>query len=215
MPQLEVLVGMIASGKSTYARSRADAGAMVVCHDDLTQMLHARYRYEQVDRDLYRQCEDMIAFQSLVWGHDTVIDRTHLTVESRKRWLTFAAITNLSLQHRGMPSITLIAVVFPIEAAAIHAERRWATDSRGRPLNEWLDVARHHEAQHQAEPITRDGLLREGFDSVIRFSSNTYTTRRLARRAGDPTRPTSPLAQGSPGSDPGLASRDHPTEFPG
>jgi predicted kinase len=85
--RLEVLVGMIASGKSTYARRRADEGALVVSHDDLTAMLHARYRYEQGLREPYRRIEESIAWRGLDAGRDVVIDRTHLTRESRERWL--------------------------------------------------------------------------------------------------------------------------------
>jgi dephospho-CoA kinase len=47
MPTIYVLVGMIASGKSTYARGRADGGAIVVSHDAITEGIHARPRYEQ------------------------------------------------------------------------------------------------------------------------------------------------------------------------
>src|SRR4051794_6882508 len=84
---IEVLVGMIGSGKSTYARSRADAGALVICHDDLTEMLHARYRYEQGLQALYRGMEGSLAGAALAAGRDAVIDRTHLTRESRARWV--------------------------------------------------------------------------------------------------------------------------------
>lgn len=54
LPKIELLIGMIASGKSTYARKRADEGALVVSHDDLTQMLHACYRYEPGLKPAYR-----------------------------------------------------------------------------------------------------------------------------------------------------------------
>ena len=43
--KIEVLSGMIASGKTSYARSRADDGALIISHEDLTEMLHGRYVY--------------------------------------------------------------------------------------------------------------------------------------------------------------------------
>jgi uncharacterized protein (DUF433 family)/predicted kinase len=164
---IELLVGMIASGKSTYARQRADAGAgaLVICHDDLTEMLHARYRYELGLRDCYRQMEDSLAHHALTWGRDVVIDRTHLTRESRNRWVSVAGIL-------GVP---IVAVVFPIESAAVHASRRFVSDARGRSYSEWLDVARHHSAQAAAEPID----AAEGFVEIRRMPAPTAVEPRL------------------------------------
>jgi predicted kinase len=87
--RIEVLIGMIASGKSTYARKRADEGALIISHDALTEMLHGCYRYEEGLRESYRTMEESIAFASLSAGRDIVIDRTHLTDESRRRWIDF------------------------------------------------------------------------------------------------------------------------------
>lgn len=164
-PRIELLVGMIASGKSTYARRRADEGALVVCHDDLTAMLHARYRYEPEKRALYRRLEEAIAFEALAGarhldgGCDVVIDRTHLTRESRERWLSFARWPRFA--EWATPEI--IAVAFPIEAPEVHARRRFECDGRGRPYEEWLAVARHHAEQAAAEPVS----VTEGFHDVI------------------------------------------------
>ena len=158
MPGLEILVGMIASGKSQYARTRADEGAMVVCHDDLTQMIHARYRYDPALRNLYRRMEESLAGDALADGRDVVIDRTHLTRESRQRWLDFA----WTMGARPYPiDVTIVAVRFPIETPEIHARRRMA-DSRGRPYEEWLRVAQHHATQAETEPLRLD----EGFAIV-------------------------------------------------
>lgn len=156
--KLEVLIGMIASGKSTYARKRAQEGALVVCHDDLAAMLHAEYRYEQELRSVYRHMEEALVFEAIGAIRDTVVDRTHLTRESRQRWFDWRR--NESLTFRSV----LVAVTFPIHAPSIHAERRMATDARGRPYSEWLMVAEHHYAQAQAEPLDWHA---EGFDGLI------------------------------------------------
>lgn len=150
---IELLVGMIGSGKSTYARRRGDEGALVVCHDDLTAMLHARYRYEPGLRDVYRQMEDALVERAAVWGRDAVIDRTHLSRESRQRWLAVAALLR----------VPIVAVAFPVLDPEIHARRRFAADSRGRSLEDWLRVARHHAEQAEAEPLSAD----EGFDRIV------------------------------------------------
>lgn len=154
MPTLEILIGMIASGKSTYALRRAKEGALVISHDALTAMLHAEYRYEQGKRELYRYMENLLARAALQDGHDVVIDRTHLTLESRQRWISFLS---------GQDWYQIKAIVFPIESPEEHVRRRMASDPRGRPEYEWLQVARHHYAQAMAEPFSTD----EGISSVL------------------------------------------------
>jgi predicted kinase len=154
MPIIECLVGPIASGKSTYARNRADEGALVISHDDLTQMLHAEYRYEEGKRLLYRRMEFALADLVVEAGLDLVIDRTHLTCESRARWIDYAR----------SKSVPIVAVVFPDEGPHVHACRRYHSDARGRTFEEWRAVARHHFAQARAEPID----ISEGFDYVKR-----------------------------------------------
>ena len=158
MTTIEILIGMIGSGKSTYARKRADEGALIISHDDLTQMLHGRYRYEQGLRDTYRLMEEDIAHIAITNGKDVVVDRCHLTAESRDRWVCFAS--------RFLPRVLAVAVVFPIEDPEVHARRRFEADPRGRSYLEWLRVARHHNDQAAAEPIGPN----EGFD-VIRLWS--------------------------------------------
>lgn len=149
---IEVLVGMIASGKSTYARHRADHGALVISHDDLTAMLHARYRYEPDLRDEYLSMMVHMARVGVLSGRDVVIDRTHLTREARRVWVQAAADLGVPCQ----------AVAFPIEPYQVHAYRRHQHDARGRSLERWLEVAIHHAAQAAAEPLGAG----EGFAAI-------------------------------------------------
>lgn len=156
--RLEILVGMIGSGKSTYARKRADEGALVVCHDDIMEMLHARYRYEPELLEVYRMLEESLVLQITDnTDRDIVIDRTNLTRESRSRWVDF--------KHDLLkPSDCIVAVSFAIEAAEVHAKRRWLSDPRGGTLEEWTKVAERHHAQAMAEPLDASA---EGFDALI------------------------------------------------
>jgi predicted kinase len=144
MPKLELLIGMIASGKSTYAKKRGSEGALIICFDDLTQMLHGEYRYEPALRDSYRSMMYQIAWEGIHAGRDVVIDRTHLTADSRRYWVAAA---------RGW-MVPIVAVVFPRDdVAEMHSARRFLSDARGRPLEEWDRVARHHMNQADAEPL--------------------------------------------------------------
>lgn len=149
MPRLEILCGMIASGKSEYARWRADHGALVVAHDALTEMMHCRYRYEQEKRDLYRLSEEALVWNWINKGFDVVVDRTHLTREARARWLGFAKWPHFA-QWAEPP---VLVVEFPIEPAHVHAERRSKSDPRGRSFLDWHAVASHHAQQASTEPL--------------------------------------------------------------
>jgi predicted kinase len=152
-PKIELLVGPIASGKSTYARKRAREGALVISHDDLTEMLHGEYRYEQTLKPVYRAMMRDIARQGLVARRDVIVDRTHLTHESRAFWIDLA---------RNEWDVPIVAVAFKNEGPHRHAERRYLTDPRGRDHGEWVKVACHHDDQVVAEPID----IAEGFDSI-------------------------------------------------
>jgi AAA domain len=158
--RLEVLIGMIASGKSTYARHRADEGALVICHDDLTEMLHKRYRYEADLRKVYADMMTCLVRFSLRAGKDVVVDRTNLTKSARYTWIGVAWEWNL---NAGTKAVEIEAVVFPQDRPEVHSTRRFESDGRGRHLNEWLNVALHHAEQLRDEPVT----LAEGFDSIV------------------------------------------------
>lgn len=162
MLKLEILVGPIASGKSTYARQRADEGALIISHDDLTQMLHARYRYEPELRNCYRAMMIQLACNAIVAERDVVVDRTHLTRESRKVWVEFA--------HGAM--VASLAVVFPSESPEVHARRRFDSDARGRDYEEWLAVAKHHHDQLMTEPLDYFG---EGFSGRHRINRQWFS----------------------------------------
>jgi hypothetical protein len=168
--RLEVLVGMVGSGKSQYARKRAKQGSLCIAHDNLTAMLHCEYRYEQGLRDCYRGMEESIAWAALNAGRDVIIDRTNLTAESRRRWLRWAreVYDSLNTFNGKGPTTLVVAVAFPVEAPEVHARRRFEADPRGRSYEEWLSVARHHWAQAQAEPLSEG----EGFAEIIRMGGN-------------------------------------------
>jgi hypothetical protein len=166
--RLEVLVGMVGSAKSQYASKLAKEGALICSHDVLTEMLHCEYRYEQGLRNCYRRMEEALVAEVIRAGRDAVCDRTHLTLESRRRWIDFAhrlrdeALIDGDREiYRGLP---VVAVAFPVEAPEVHARRRFEADPRGRTHEEWYMVAQHHFAQHLAEPLSED----EGFDEIIR-----------------------------------------------
>lgn len=150
---IELLIGMIASGKSTWARQRAGQGWLVVNDDAIVTMLHGGdyHGYNQKYKALYKAVEDTILHTAVAMGKDVVIDRTNLSPASRRRWLSLGA--SLGVPVRG--------VVFQMETPEVHARRRADADGRGYSYEYWLRVARHHLAHHG--PPTLD----EGFAEIV------------------------------------------------
>lgn len=165
MPRVELLVGMIGSGKTTYARQRAKEGAMIVSHDELTEMLHGEYTYLPDFRETYKAMMRSLAFYSLEAGRDVIIDRTHLTRESRVHWTGYVHQINRTVRpFQGVGKVEVVAVVFPVGTPELHARRRFDHDARGRPYQDWLKVAQGHFEQAKAEPL--DMLLERFHDTV-------------------------------------------------
>ena len=170
---IELLIGMIGSGKSSYARRRADQGCLCVNHDELTRMLHGgRPRYEPGLRQCYAEMLGHLMVSAFEAGRDIVIDRTHLTRESRKFWVDLG-------RYLG---IEVVAVTFPIHDAELHARRRYDADPRDRTLEEWRFVARHHAEQAAAEPLGDD----EGFARIydVSWDGSTEANLRVYERKG-------------------------------
>lgn len=150
---IELLVGTIGSGKSTYARKQADNGAVIICRDEILQMVHGRYRQENLLGCMYRRIEEDIAKIAFDMGKPVVIDRTNLTREHRTKWIDFG------IEHRK----PVIAVVFPVEKPEIHARRRFEADPRGKSLFGWEQVAIGQVDQAKWQPVR----LAEGFKKIV------------------------------------------------
>jgi predicted kinase len=151
---IEMLVGTIGAGKSTYARERAKEGSAVVCHDDIVSMVHGCYRYESFKSLMYyRMMEEVIKVAFVHGYYCVVLDGTHLTRKARARWIEFG------MENR----YPVCATTFPLEDPEVHARRRFESDPRGRSLYHWTQVAKEQAQKTLHEPVRLD----EGF-KVIR-----------------------------------------------
>lgn len=161
---IEVLCGMIASYKSTWAKKRAKEGWIIINDDSLVNAVHGgNYTlYSKALKPLYKSIEDHILHTAIAMGKDVVIDRgLDISTGSRKRWVAIAKSLDTPIQ----------AIVFKVETPEIHAERRVKSDARGYDYQYWLDVARAH--------FTRwdDPTESEGFDEVWHMSAEEATRR--------------------------------------
>lgn len=152
---IEVLVGHIASGKSSWAKERANSGWIVINDDSIINSVHSQnyLLYKEELKPLYKSIEDHTLHIAVAMGKDVVIDRgVDVSISSRQRWIVMGRALDVPVR----------AVLFEVFSPEIHAERRVVSDSRGHGYDYWLnEVAKHHAARYQ-EPTTD-----EGFSDVI------------------------------------------------
>lgn len=157
MQTLEILVGMIASGKSTYCKQQAQRNLSIIVNDDaIVELCHAGnpQLYRQAGRGLYKAIELQIAITALSRFDSVVVDKgVCISARSRRRWVGLAHAFDVHCR----------AVVFIPDTPERHAQKRFESDSRGYSLGYWQGVAKEHAAKWE-EPT-----LAEGFDEIIRI----------------------------------------------
>lgn len=152
-----VLVGMIASGKSTYCKNAAKMGAIIMNDDAVVNLVHAdEYTlYDKKLKILYKTLENQVVSLGLALNKPVVIDRgLNMSIRGRKRWLALASSFDVSCE----------AVCFLNEGPETHAKRRVVGDSRGHDYTYWLKVAREHQASFVVP------TLDEGFSAIHQIS---------------------------------------------
>lgn len=152
---IEILIGNIASGKSTYCSKRANEGAVILNDDAIVNGLHCD-QYELYDKELkplYKSVENQIVTSALTLGRDVVVDRgLNLTPSSRRRFI--------GLGHSLDSEV--VAVIFSFEDPQVHADRRKRHDLRNHTPEYWLKVATVFHNKYV--PPSDD----EGFDKIIK-----------------------------------------------
>ena len=153
-PQVHVLVGMIASGKSTYAANCARSGFVVVNDDSLVTSVHGGDYglYDASLKPLYKSAGLNLFMQAVALGRSVVIDTGSRNRKTRQRWVSLAHAFD----------VPIYAIAFPVESPEVHARRRADADGRGFGYDKWLAVADHH--FEEFEPVSND----EGFQVIVR-----------------------------------------------
>ncbi len=147
---IEVLVGMIASGKSSWAKERAQQGWIIVNDDAVVNAVHAdQYTlYSESLKPLYKSVEDHILHVAVAMGRNVLVDRgLSLSATARQRWIAIGRALDVPVN----------AVLFEMFDPAIHAQRRFDADTRGHTFDYWLRVATHHRTLYQ-EPTIAEGF---------------------------------------------------------
>ena len=153
MSKIFCLVGMIASGKSSYCKNAAKAGQIIVNDDAIVNMIHAD-DYTLYDKNLkllYKSIENHIIATALSMGKSVVVDRgLNVSENGRKRWVALAQSFDVFCE----------AIVFKNEGVEAHANRRANSDARGHDYNYWMMVASHHQT------VYKHPAFCEGFSKI-------------------------------------------------
>jgi len=150
---VEILIGSIASGKSTYSRKRAKEGFIIINDDAIVNALHFNYYelYNEELKPLYKIVENTAMHTALSLGKSVVIDRPNYSIGMRRRYIAIASSLD----------IPVIGVKFKDEGELEHATRRMKSDGRGGTLESWMYVYNKHKELYE-EPS-----LSEGFSDII------------------------------------------------
>lgn len=157
MSKIYVLVGMIASGKSTYSRNAARKGQLTLNDDAVVNLVHGGdyLLYEKNLKPLYKSIENHVLSLASCANKSIVIDRgLNISLQGRRRWLSLAKSFDIPCE----------AIYFPLYTPEVHAQRRFKSDNRGHDYEYWLTVASHH-FNRIWEPT-----VNEGFDAVHHIS---------------------------------------------
>jgi predicted kinase len=154
MTHVQVLIGTVAAGKSTYSKDCAALGSIIINDDAIVQAVHggSYVLYRKELKPLYKAVENQILTSAITLKRAVVVDRgTNLTRNSRMRWIGLEKSLD----------VPVIGITFPFESKNTHAARRVASDSRGWDFDYWHNVVHKHFEMY--EPPKLD----EGFDRII------------------------------------------------
>ena len=151
---VEILVGMIACGKSTFAQKRASQGAVIINDDAIINTIHCNnyLLYDKRLKPLYKAVENTILQIAITLGRDVVIDRPNYSKAMRRRYIGIAKSLDA----------TPIIVLFKDCGVDVHVSRRMNSDARGHTAAYWTKVYNKHKSLYEPP----DEL--EGADCVAR-----------------------------------------------
>ena len=139
--RLDILVGPISSGKSTFCKQSAELGNIIVNDDSIVTAVHGGnyLLYEKQLKLLYKSIENNIIAMAFSLGRNVVIDRPNHSVKTRQRYI--------GLGHAFDAHVCL--VMFERASPEVHAKRRCLSDNRGYDYAYWLDAAQRHESLYE------------------------------------------------------------------
>lgn len=120
MPKCTILVGVPASGKSTWFSKNKTSTMAPISTDNIIEFMGSLFgfTYDQIFKDSISLAEK-IMWKRLEWNaecrNDVVIDRTNLTAKSRKKFIDYLKPYGYEFE----------AVVFPLPGTVEFSEEEW------------------------------------------------------------------------------------------
>lgn len=96
MPELRIMMGLPASGKSTYCSDLMDHGYVIVNPDKIRLALHGQAFQKLAEGFVWATAELMVR-TLLMQGHSVVVDATNMHKQARSRWRSIAGEFGLKL----------------------------------------------------------------------------------------------------------------------
>lgn len=137
---LDILYGPIASGKSTYAATRAAGGALIYNDDSVHCTVHGG-NYSLYDTDLkplYKMIGMQIIRHAAAIGRDVVVDSTGLRKSTRSRFREIAMALGFRTRL-----VVFRGGKFEGQEDGV---RRFNSDPRGKTLEAWKLVGMTHKS---------------------------------------------------------------------
>lgn len=159
MPKCTILVGVPASGKSTWLIENRPKGAWIVSTDNIIQGLADDYgfTYDQIFKETIRFADMAMVARMLIAaqnGYDLYIDRTNMSRKSRQQFIKKLSKYGYEFE----------CVVFPMPGTEKLSEEEWnrRLDSRpgktipGHVLSSMIE---HYEVPTEAEGFSKITFL--------------------------------------------------------
>jgi len=153
-----ILIGMIGSGKSAWARMTAgtDFNTIRVSGDDIRDMIKDRYTFDFQLEPLVDKMKMAMVREVLTAGKDVVIDDCHLTKDVRGGLCAMIAGV--------VPDAEIIYVW--LQSAADVALKRRLTNLRGRSEFEWQEVMKKHGSMFEAPELNENEYVSDMIEVV-------------------------------------------------
>ena len=153
-----ILCGIVGSGKSTWARKKAEeTGAFIINRDSLRTMFNGSYKFDKEQEDLIMDCTRAITYELVDYGKDIIIDECNLTVLRRALWIDLISANSLS------EKLNFVIVWFT--ETEKNAELREKDSLRGYTKEYWEDVISDMKVDFQQPTLNEkiNGIMEVSF----------------------------------------------------
>lgn len=92
MKTVYLTIGVIGSGKSTWALQKVQETDQKICiinKDLIREMIFGEYKYDPDKEDLVRKIAWASVQQAIEHGYDVIIDETNITRKKRHQWIDY------------------------------------------------------------------------------------------------------------------------------